>query len=189
MKLLAGDEELAVSYLTYLSDPDTVLRIEPQDTYFLKDSGSYYTERFNPYRGKKKEEEEIRGTVRVRTPIEFSKTTRLVMESLPNEQLEAARLETDSTFRILLSVIIPQLRHGIVCTWVLSFTEHWNSVAEPLILLETHDRYPLAVMLNEIEAGDVLGLAAAVVFMLPPLLLFEYFENEIMEGLEDYKLK
>ena len=69
------------------------------------------------------------------------------------------------------------------------FTEQWNVVAEPLVLLETETQYPLAVMLNNIEAGDVLGFTATVLFLLAPLLLFIYFESEIIEGLGEYRLK
>ncbi|MBQ8187875.1 MAG: carbohydrate ABC transporter permease [Clostridia bacterium] len=112
-----------------------------------------------------------------------------VMKSVPDELIEAARLDTGSTWRILTHIIVPTIKPGIICAWVLVFTEQWNSVAEPLILMETRELYPLSVMLNEISAGDVLGFAATVAFILAPLLLFAYFESEIMEGLGDYRLK
>ena len=112
-----------------------------------------------------------------------------IMKSVPNEIIEAARLDTASTIRIILNIIIPSIRPGIVCTWILVFAEHWNSVAEPLILLESKEYFPLAVMLNEIEAGDVLGFTAATVFMILPLILFAFFKSEIIEGLGDYRLK
>lgn len=112
-----------------------------------------------------------------------------IMRSVPNELIEAARLDTDSTLRIIVSITVPAVKSGIVCTWALTFTEVWNMVAEPLVLIETKERYPLAVILSEIESGDVLGFAAASVFILLPLLIFAFFEEEIMEGLEAYQLK
>ena len=112
-----------------------------------------------------------------------------VMKSVDNEIIEAARLDTGSTWKILLYIIIPAIRPGIICAWVMVFTEQWNVVAEPLVLLETETQYPLAVMLNNIEAGDVLGFTATVLFLLAPLLLFIYFESEIIEGLGEYRLK
>ncbi len=112
-----------------------------------------------------------------------------VMKSVDNEIIEAARLDTGSTWKILLHIIIPAIRPGIICAWVMVFTEQWNAVAEPLVLLETETQYPLAVMLNNIEAGDVLGFTATVLFLLAPLLLFIYFESEIIEGLGEYRLK
>jgi len=112
-----------------------------------------------------------------------------VMKTVPDEIIEAARMDTSSTWRILGHIIIPAVRPGIVCAWVLCFTEQWNAVAEPLVLMETREKYPLAVMLDEIGAGDATGFAAVAIFLLLPLLLYLFFEEEIMEGLEAYRMK
>ncbi len=112
-----------------------------------------------------------------------------VMKSVPDELIEAARLDTGSTLKIIWHIIVPTIRPGIICAWVLSFTEQWNAVAEPIILMETREKYPLAILLNEIQPGDVLGFAATLMFFLAPLLLFSFFEDEVMEGLGDYGLK
>ena len=111
-----------------------------------------------------------------------------IMKSIPRDSLEAARLDTGSTLKIILRVILPQMRSGIICAWVLMFTEQWNMVAEPLLLLETQKNYPLSVLLAGTESG-AFAFAATVVFMLLPLGLFLIFENEILEGLEGYRLK
>ena len=80
--------------------------------------------------------------------------------------------------------------HRFICAWVLlMFTEQWNAVAKPIILMEKREKYPLAILLNEIRPGDVLGFAATLMFFLAPLLLFSFFEDEVMEGLGDYGLK
>ncbi|MBR4742862.1 MAG: carbohydrate ABC transporter permease [Oscillospiraceae bacterium] len=112
-----------------------------------------------------------------------------VMKSVPDELIEAARLDTGSTLKIIWHIIVPTIRPGIICAWVLSFTEQWNAIAEPIILMETREKYPLAILLNEIRPGDVLGFAATLMFFLAPLLLFSFFEDEVMEGLGDYGLK
>ena len=112
-----------------------------------------------------------------------------VMKTVPDDIIEAARLDTSSTLRIIWSIIILSVKHGIICAWALTFTEQWNMVAEPLVLMETEEKYPLTVLLSGIRAGDVLGFAAALVFSLLPLLIFTFFEEEIMDGLGEYKLK
>lgn len=111
-----------------------------------------------------------------------------IMKSVPRDSIEAGRLETSSTLKIILRVITPQMRGGIICAWVLVFTEQWNMVAEPLVLLETKDNYPLSVLLSETGAGTF-SYAATAIFMLLPLGLFLIFENDILEGLEGYRLK
>ena len=111
-----------------------------------------------------------------------------VMKSVQKDSLEAARLDTDSALKIILRVITPQMRGGVICAWVLVFTEQWNMVAEPLVLLETKKNDPLAVLLSG-AGNDESAFAATAIFMLLPLCLFLLFESEIMEGLEGYRLK
>ena len=112
-----------------------------------------------------------------------------IMKSVPDEVIEAVRLDTSSTFVVITRIVVPAAKPGIICAWVLSFTEQWNAVAEPLILLETRERFPLAVILNHASGDDVLCFAAVVMFAVIPLLLFALFEEEIMEGLGEYRLK
>lgn len=111
-----------------------------------------------------------------------------IMKTVPDDIIEAARLDTDSSVRILTRVIAPTMRPGIICAWVLCFTEQWNMVAEPLILMETESKYPLSVMLSKLTPGEAVAFAATTVFILLPLFLYGLFESEIIEGLEDYKL-
>ena len=114
-----------------------------------------------------------------------------VMKGIPDAVLEAARLETDSSMVLLREIIVPAAGPGVICAGVLVFTEYWNAVSEPLILLESRERFPLAVLLHafDTESGTGAASAAAVLFLLAPFLLFCFFEREIMEGLGDYRLK
>ena len=93
-----------------------------------------------------------------------------ILKTMPDDIIEAAKLETGSTLRLIWYVILPNLRGGIVCLFVLQFTELWNMVAEPLVLMETELKMPLAAMLNGGDAPVV--LAATVVFWVLPLLLY-----------------
>jgi|GEM_PF-2436397 len=112
-----------------------------------------------------------------------------MMKTIPNEYIEAARLDTGSTLRILWHIIIPVMRTGILCTFVLVFTENWNMVDQPLVLTETFARYPLTVVIAKLAAtADAGTLAASVVIMIPPLLLYLFFKDEITEGLAAYRL-
>ena len=69
-----------------------------------------------------------------------------ILKIMPDDMIEAAKLETGSTLRLLWYVVLPNLRGGIVCLFVLQFTELWNMVAEPLVLMETELKMPLAAM-------------------------------------------
>jgi len=63
-------------------------------------------------------------------------------------------------------------------------------IAEPLVLMETVSKYPLSVRIPEMLSKNDAGAAAAsVIFIIPPLLLYMFFKDEIVDGLAGYKLK
>jgi len=110
-----------------------------------------------------------------------------IMKTFPDDAIEAARIETSNIFVILWKIVLPNLRPGIICTAVLTFSEQWNMVVEPKTFMETSDRYPLAVLLS--SSAELSDYAATVAFLLPPFLLFAFFEEEIVKGMGEYKLK
>ena len=102
-----------------------------------------------------------------------------ILKTMPDDMIEAAKLETSSTLQLIWHVILPNLRGGIVCLFVLQFTELWNMVAEPLVLMETELKMPLAAMLN--GNSEPVALAATVVFLVLPLLLYLTFSDVLRE--------
>lgn len=112
-----------------------------------------------------------------------------IMKSFPNMCIEAASLETNSTIYVLYHIVLPSMKSGIVCAWSLSFVELWNMVAEPSILLETPDTFPLSMWIKTIEAVDINSFAAAMLYILLPICIFSFFSSEILEGLGEYRLK
>lgn len=108
--------------------------------------------------------------------------------AIPDEMLEAARVETDSVWKILWYIVCPNLRSGIVCMMVLQFTEYWGMAAEPLVLMETKDMYPLALKLAQAGTDIPAAVVASLVMLIPPWLLYGYFQKEIREGMKGYFL-
>lgn len=106
------------------------------------------------------------------------------METLPKEGIEAARLETSSLFSILGQVIFPGMRACVAAVFVFMFAEGFNMVEQPLYFVKKDMLKPLSV-LTEILPGEesYLIYAAGIVCMLPLLLLYGFYEEEIMEGL------
>jgi len=113
-----------------------------------------------------------------------------LVKTIPDYLIEAARLETKSTFIIITRIIMPQVKTGLICLIVLNFTEYWNMIAEPLVLMETVSKFPLSVRIPEMLSKNDIGAAAAsLIFLIPPLLLYMFFKDEIVDGLAGYKLK
>ncbi|MCL2159802.1 MAG: carbohydrate ABC transporter permease [Oscillospiraceae bacterium] len=123
------------------------------------------------------------------TPFAVFLLTQIV-RTIPDYLIEAARMETKSTFVIITKIILPQVKTGLVCLIVLNFTECWNMIAEPLVLMETVSKFPLSVRIPEmLSKGDIGAAAASFVFIIPPILLYMFFKDEIVDGLASYKLK
>ena len=110
-----------------------------------------------------------------------------ILKTQTDEMIEAAKLETGSTLLLLWHVIIPNLRGGIVCLFVLQFTDLWNMVAEPLVLMETELKLPLAAMLA--DRDEPAALAATVVFLVLPLMLYLLFSDVLREEMGSMVMK
>ncbi len=112
-----------------------------------------------------------------------------MMKSVSNEIIEAARLETNSTLCIITQIIVPSIRPGITCTWILAFSEIWNAVAEPRFLMESSEKMPLMYHLSNLIKVESFDFTAVVISMLIPYLLFTIFESEIAENIGMANLK
>lgn len=103
--------------------------------------------------------------------------------------IEAARLETNSVVKILLYVIVPQLKVCIFAAAVFIFAENWNMVEQPTIFLSGKDRLPLSVILASVENIDVNVLfSGAIIFLIPPIILYMYFHESLEKGLGVLKI-
>ena len=110
------------------------------------------------------------------------------LRSVPDEVLEAATLETNSPIRLLTQVIAPMVYPGLLALLLLGFAEGWNMVEQPLILLEDAWRFPLSLALNDMRGGNMgVAFAGSVLYMLPVVLLYRLFEEELIQGLSVVK--
>jgi len=66
-------------------------------------------------------------------------------DAVPDELLDAARVDGAGEFRIFLQVAVPLLRPAIVTVLLLSIVATWNNYFLPLAMLSTSDKYPVTV--------------------------------------------
>lgn len=76
---------------------------------------------------------------------------------------------------------------GILAAALLAFAESWNMVEQPLILLKDEWLQPLSLRLNALTSASA-RFAGAVLYMVPVVLLYFLFENELIEGVKHLKL-
>ena len=113
-----------------------------------------------------------------------------VMDGIPKEVLEAARLDGAGQLRVLLGIVLPISRGGIASLLVLNFVDNWNMVEQPLVFLEDASMYPLSIFLaDSVQESGMEIFACGVLAMLPVLLLFAYFRDELISGISASELK
>ncbi len=106
------------------------------------------------------------------------------MKRIPTEVMEAASIDGANEWYIFSRVCMPLCKGGIASIAILVFFDYWNMVEQPLILLPDADMHPLSVFLSKINAGEIsLAFAVAVIYLVPPLLIFLYGEDYLVEGI------
>ncbi|MEE3493863.1 MAG: carbohydrate ABC transporter permease [Butyrivibrio sp.] len=106
------------------------------------------------------------------------------MKRVPKELTEAAEIDGAGEWDIFSKIQLPLCKGGIASITILVFFDYWNMVEQPLILLKDPEKHPLSVFLSKINTGEIsLAFAVAVIYLIPPLLLFLYGEDYLVEGI------
>ena len=113
---------------------------------------------------------------------------RQFIQSLPDELIQAARIDGAGELRIFFSVILPLCGPALATLGILTFLTSWNNFLWPLVVAQTEDKYTLPVALALYAVGQNatqygLLLAGSVVVVLPVLALFLALQRHIMQGI------
>ncbi len=106
------------------------------------------------------------------------------MKNINNSVIEATRLETSSVIRVMLTSVIPQMRVCIFAVVLFTFADCWNMVEQPVLFLKSDSLKTLSVFITNAQnyQGEVL-FPAAVIFIIPVLLLYLFFNENLENGL------
>ena len=103
------------------------------------------------------------------------------MSRIPRDVLDAARLDGAGELRLLTRIAIPLSRSEISVCAILLFMDCWNMVEFPVVMFSHPLDYPLSVCLARIQEGAVgISFAAAVIYLVPPVLVFLFGEEFLM---------
>jgi len=109
------------------------------------------------------------------------------IKELPDELLEAARIEGASELRIFWSVVLPLVRPAMAALAVLVFTFVWNDYFWSLVLVQSDDARPVTAGLQSLRgmwlASWQLMAAGSLVAALPPVLMFFLMQRHFIAGL------
>jgi multiple sugar transport system permease protein len=107
--------------------------------------------------------------------------------SLPDELLEAARIDGAGEARIFTTIVLPLLRPIIATLAIFTFLASWNDFMWPLIVLgdQAWQTAPVALagLSREHVQDNELMMAGSVVTTLPVLVLFLALQRHYIQGL------
>lgn len=105
---------------------------------------------------------------------------------LPQDLLDAARIDGASTMRLLIDIVIPNIKAAIAVVTILSFLGAWNQYLWPLLVLNDFDAKTLAtgmqLFTNNVESAQMWGpmMATAAIATLPPLIIYAFAQKQII---------
>ena len=107
--------------------------------------------------------------------------------SIPNELLDAARVDGAGEFQIYRRIVLPQLGPALATFGMLTFMFNWNAYLWPLIVLTEKNVRTLPIILtwfsNQMVDKTNLTMAASVLVILPVLIVFLFVQRWIVEGI------
>lgn len=116
-----------------------------------------------------------------------------VAQSVPDELLEAARMDGCSEVEIYFAVVLPLIRPMVGAFLLITFLAMWNNFISPQIVLQTQDKQPLSVAIAQLRGlyrtDYGLLMAGTVVSIAPVALLFLLLQKQFISGLTSGAVK
>ncbi len=107
--------------------------------------------------------------------------------SIPDELLEAARIDGAGELRLFFQIVLPMLKPVLVTLTIFTFMAAWNDFMWPLIVLTDQEHYTLPVALAALSREHIMDvemmMAGAVVTVIPVLALFLALQRYYIQGL------
>lgn len=113
------------------------------------------------------------------------------MLGIPGELFEAAQIDGAGPARCYVHIALPVSHAMIGAAVALSFADCWNMVEQPLVFLPNRsDLQPLSVVFNQLSQESTgVEFAGAVLYLLPALLIYLFFQDDIMTGITLSEMK
>jgi len=108
------------------------------------------------------------------------------MKGIPDDLLDAARIDGASDFRIFVRIILPLVKPVIVALTVFTFLTTWNDFLWPLVSITEADMETVTLAAANLEGRFTtdygLVMAGATVTFLVPLILYVVLQKQFVEG-------
>lgn len=116
-----------------------------------------------------------------------------VTQAVPDQLLEAARIDGCSEIEIFFAVVLPLIRPMIGAFLLITFLAMWNNFISPQIVLQSADKQPLSVAIAQLRGlyrtDYGLLMAGTVVSVAPVAILFLLLQKQFISGLTSGAVK
>ncbi|WP_409346113.1 carbohydrate ABC transporter permease [Paenibacillus sp. MBLB4367] len=128
---------------------------------------------------------------------------RQFFSTLPKEMEESARIDGAGALRIYWKIMLPLSRPAMLIVFLFSLVWHWNAYFEPSLYLKNDSFLAMATQLDQMQANlnfkagaggglaagqfdlnEPLKMAASLLVILPPLLVYMVAQNYFVQGIE-----
>jgi sn-glycerol 3-phosphate transport system permease protein len=108
--------------------------------------------------------------------------------TVPDELVEAARIDGAGPMRFFFDVLLPLSVTNIAAMFVIQFIYGWNQYLWPLLVTTSEDMYPVVLGIKRLISGESwtewnVVMASAMLAMLPPALVVIFMQKWFVKGL------
>ena len=118
---------------------------------------------------------------------------RQYMHSIPNDLIDAARVDGASEVRIFLKIVLPLAKPALSALAIFTLVASWESFLWPLLVISSPDKYTLPLGLAQFSGRFVtrveLQMAASALTILPLLIVFLVMQRRFIEGMATAGMK
>ncbi len=113
--------------------------------------------------------------------------SRQFMNDIPNELLEAARIDGATEFQIFSRVVVPNVRPLISVLVIFTVMWRWNDLQWPLIMLSSDKYFTVQLGLSNLNGAQYVNwndiMSASLISIIPVLIIFLIFQRDFVEGM------
>jgi multiple sugar transport system permease protein len=111
-------------------------------------------------------------------------------KGIPDALLEAAKTDGAGPFQTFVYIGIPVGAPGIAAAMILGFIEYWSMIEQPLTFIKDRALWPLSLYLPGTSGNQAaVALAASIMILIPPLLVFLVGKNYLERGIQAVGLR
>ncbi|PGS48757.1 carbohydrate ABC transporter permease [Bacillus sp. AFS041924] len=118
------------------------------------------------------------------------------IDQIPNELLEAARIDGASDFQIFFRIIIPNIKPAIATVAILAFQVVWNNIETSDLYVNNEGIKTFAFYMSTLStangntvAGTGLNAAASLIMFIPNLIIFIFMQKQVMDTMAHSGIK